>query len=299
MAKRDTHRDATPALHMEQISLEQLYEHPDNDYPADPRELDELCASIREDGLAQLPLVRPMGDGYQIIAGHRRVACYRRLAEKDATRWGAVPCNVSDDCDDTRAMILLDATNLMTRQLSVAERARRYERLWKSVPALRETSPELKGVRTSQVISDIISRETGQSVSRATIDRAIAAGRKAKEVSKLADEKAERLAPEWHQEIKQREGFTPAAVREIAARSEEAQHNLWADYQREELTPSQMSKRLEHAAPKDYRDVERALDQVIGLLRDVSAWNKQYAATVDTYRLNYIRNQLDRLSVAE
>ncbi|MBO7675302.1 MAG: ParB N-terminal domain-containing protein [Atopobiaceae bacterium] len=282
-------------LRMESIPLERLHDHPDNDYPTSESELADLMASIRSDGLAQLPLVRPHGDGYQIIAGHRRVECYRRLAREDPASYGTIPCNVATDCDDERALILLDATNLMTRQLTPAERARRFERLWKAVPALRKKSPELRGVRTSQVISDIITRETGQPISRASVDRAMAAGRRAKEVAELADRRSDELAPEWRKEIRRREGFTPEAVNAIAGKDESAQHTLWADYQREQMTPRQLERSLERKAPKTDRDVDQALDQVTKLLRDVSAWNAKYGAEVSAYRLDYIRRQLDKL----
>lgn len=284
------------ALRMEEVPLDALTAHPDNDYPSSEQELTELMESIRRDGLAQLPLVRPYGDGYQIIAGHRRVECYRRLAKEDPARWGRIPCNVMEHCDDTRALILLDATNLMARQLSPIERAKRFERLWNAVPALRAKSPELKGVRTSQVISDIISRETGQSISRASVDRALAAGRRAQEVSKLAERKASSLSPEWQAEIKDREGFTPEAVEQIAERDAKAQKRLWADYQREQMTPRQLAKRLEHKSPKGSADVDRTLDQIIKMLRDVSAWQRKYGAEVDLYRIEYIHKQLDKIT---
>jgi ParB family chromosome partitioning protein len=299
MATKTKRNPTHEHLRLMTVPLSKLRAHPDNDYPSSEREMNELMESIRTDGLAQPPLVRPFGRGYQIISGHRRVECYRRLAKEDPTTYGSIPVNVTDDCDDERALVLLDATNLMTRQLTPLERAKRFERLWKAVPELRKKSPELKGVRTSQVISDIITRETGQPISRASVDRAIAAGRRAKEVSELADSKAEELAPEWQQEIKQHEGFTPESVKAIAEKSEEAQHSLWADYQREQMSPRQLTKRLERKAPKTDRDVERALAQVIDLLTDVSSWNQQYGASIDTYRLNYIRNQVDKLSVLQ
>lgn len=287
---------AMSKLRMEEVPLNSLHAHPDNDYPTSEQELTDLMESIRSDGMAQLPLVRPHGDGYQIIAGHRRVECYRRLAKEDPARWGRIPVNIMDNCDDARALILLDATNLMARQLSPSERAKRFERLWNAVPALRRQDPTLKGVRTSQVISDIITRETGQSISRASVDRALAAGRRAQEVSQLAKQQADALSPEWREEIKTREGFTPESVKQIAQRNPQQQKALWADYQRGQLTPRQLVKRLDSKAPKGGADVDRALDQVIRTLREVSAWQKKYGAEVDLYRIQYIHKQLDKLS---
>lgn len=296
MANNEGSNGSASGLNTQLVPLDQLYDHPDNDYPSNEGELRSLMESIRSDGMAQLPLVRRYGDGFQIIAGHRRVECYRRLAKEDPERWGMVPVSVMEECSDERAAILLDATNLMTRQLTPLERATRFERLWKAVPALRAKTPELKGVRTSQVISDIVTRETGQSISRASIDRALAAGRRAKQVSELVDQKADELNEEWQQEIRQREGFTPEVVDQIASRDEREQRTIWADYQREDMTPKQLARSLERKAPKTDVDVEHSLDQVIAILRDVQAWRKRYSVDIDMYRIEYIRGQLDRIA---
>lgn len=295
MAKsRKTNQQAV--MRMEQVPLDQLFEHPANDYPVNERELDDLADSIRRDGLAQLPLVREVEGGYQIIAGHRRVESYRRLAVEDANTYGTMPVNVLSDCDDERALVLLEVTNLMMRQLSTAERARRFERLWDIVPSLREKSPELRGVRTSQVIADIVTRETGSPISRASVDRVLAAGRRAQEVNELVDAYGDSLIAPWRSELLEREGFSPAAVKAIATRDGSVQEALWADYQRDNMTPKQFEKSLERESPKGDVDVEHALDSVIRTLRDVSAWHKKYGAAVDMYRVDYIRGQLDKLT---
>ena len=283
-------------LRLENVSLDVLHDHPDNDYSMERGALDDLRDSIERDGLAQPPLVREHDGGYQIVAGHRRVACYRELAKENPEKYSTIPVNILSDCDDERALILLDVTNLMVRQLTVKERAKRYERLWNTVPALRDKHPELRGVRTSQVISDIIARETGQSVSRATVDRALAAGKKAQEVEVLLDQYSDVLIKPWIDEITLTEGFSPKLVKEIAARDESVQRQLLADYQRDNLTPKQLEKTLDYVAPKTEVDIERALDQVISTLRDVAAWHKKYGAAVDMYRIEHIRTQLSKIT---
>jgi outer membrane protein OmpA-like peptidoglycan-associated protein len=75
--------------------------------------LDDLRDSIERDGLAQPPLVREHDGGYQIVAGHRRVACYRELAKENPEKYSTIPVNILSDCDDERALILLDVTNLI------------------------------------------------------------------------------------------------------------------------------------------------------------------------------------------
>lgn len=284
----------TEGMRLESLPLDVLHDHPDNDYSMDPAALEELLDSIRRDGLAQPPIVRPHGDGYQIIAGHRRVECYRRLAAENPEAYSTIPANILEDCSDERALVLLDVTNLMVRQLTVTERAKRYERLWKTVPELRVKQPELRGVRTSQVISDIITRETGQAVSRATVDRVLAAGKRAQAVSDLVERRRGELVDQWANELTTKEGFSAETVNELASREGSVQKQIFADYQREKMTPRQLERSLMHENPKTDTDVERALDSVIKTLREVAAWQKKGAA-VDTYRVDYIRKQLDKL----
>lgn len=287
--------DAKAAMKFDRLPLDVLHAHPDNDYSMDQQAMEELLDSIRRDGLAQPPIVRPIGDGYQIIAGHRRVECYRILAKEDPEAYSTIPVNILEDCSDERALVLLDVTNLMVRHLTISERAKRYERLWKTVPQLRDKQPELRGVRTSQVIADLITRETGQPISRATVDRVLAAGKRAQEVSELVETRRDELVDQWANELSTKEGFSTAAVEELASREGTVQKQIFADYQREGMTPKQLEKRLVHASPKSDADVERALDSVIKTLRDVSTWQKKYSAAVDTYRVEYIRRQLDKL----
>lgn len=62
----------------------------------DPDWVDGLAGSIREQGLLQPIVVRRLGDGYRLIAGHHRVAAVQWLA------WETIPAMVSEvDTDDT------------------------------------------------------------------------------------------------------------------------------------------------------------------------------------------------------
>ena len=67
------------------LPVDSIQSHPENDFTMDESEMQELVASIRSEGLGQLPLVRKLPDGaYQMIAGHRRLEAYKRLAREDA-----------------------------------------------------------------------------------------------------------------------------------------------------------------------------------------------------------------------
>ena len=56
------------------LPVDSIQSHSENDFTMDESEMQELVASIRSEGLGQLPLVRKLPDGaYQMIAGHRRL----------------------------------------------------------------------------------------------------------------------------------------------------------------------------------------------------------------------------------
>ena len=291
-----TARNDSNMMHVEEVALDELHAHPGNDYSQDSAELISLMESIEREGLGQLPLVRPLPDGgYQIVAGHRRVECYRRLNVKHPGEYASIPVNIRDDLDDRTALLLLNTTNLMTRQLSPTERARHYERIWTLVPELRREDEGLRGVRTSQVIADIVTRETGQSVSRASIDRAIAAGRRAKEVDELAESEKDSLSRFWYTTIKDTEGFSPETVRMLASQDERIQKGLEATYQREQMTPKQLEKHLRGQTAKTDEDAERILDSMIKSARDLSAMKKRDGVAIDLYRLNHLKKLLAKL----
>ena len=120
------------------LPVDSIQSHPENDFTMDESEMQELVASIRSEGLGQLPLVRKLPDGaYQMIAGHRRLEAYRRLAREDAA-FRTIPVTLVDNLDDARARVLLNVTNLVTRRLSQEERGARYAAIGREVPALRE-----------------------------------------------------------------------------------------------------------------------------------------------------------------
>jgi len=88
----------------------------------DEAALRELADSIREKGLLQPVLVRPKGDGYELVAGERRfrAAQMAGLAE--------VPAIVRE-LDDQAALELALVENLQREDLSPREEAEGYARL--------------------------------------------------------------------------------------------------------------------------------------------------------------------------
>lgn len=84
----------------------------------DPDQLRELADDIAANGLASPPLVRPIGERYQLVAGERRLRAMR-----DLLTWDLVPCLVAD-LDDNAARALMWAENDKRSDLSLREQAR-------------------------------------------------------------------------------------------------------------------------------------------------------------------------------
>lgn len=90
----------------------------------DPQELESLSESIREHGLLQPLVVRPVDGGYQLIAGERRLrAC--QLAGLNEVQV------VVRQATDQQALLLALLENLQRSDLNPLEEARAYARLEK------------------------------------------------------------------------------------------------------------------------------------------------------------------------
>jgi ParB family chromosome partitioning protein len=84
--------------------------------------LQELTDSIKVSGLLQPVVVRPAGDGYQLIAGERRWLATQRLG------WKTLPAVVRA-VDDRTLLTLALIENLQRDNLSPIDEARGYQRL--------------------------------------------------------------------------------------------------------------------------------------------------------------------------
>jgi ParB family chromosome partitioning protein len=88
----------------------------------DPATIAELAASIRERGVLQPVLLRPAGDGYQLVAGERRF-----IATKEAG-FSTIPAIVRPLTDRESLLIAL-IENIQRENLNPLDEARAYYRL--------------------------------------------------------------------------------------------------------------------------------------------------------------------------
>src|SRR5438132_5065544 len=89
----------------------------------DAEPLGELAESIRMHGVLQPLLVRPLGDGYELIAGERRWRAARLAGLR------AVPAVVRSDAGNDEQLVLGLIENLQRTDLDSVEEARGLSRL--------------------------------------------------------------------------------------------------------------------------------------------------------------------------
>ncbi|HOR13507.1 MAG TPA: ParB/RepB/Spo0J family partition protein, partial [Clostridia bacterium] len=86
----------------------------------DEEGLDELAESIRQVGLIQPLVVRRVGEGYELVAGERRLRACKRLGMSE------VPCLVEDVMVEQESTLVALIENLQRENLHYLEEAECY-----------------------------------------------------------------------------------------------------------------------------------------------------------------------------
>lgn len=113
-----------PLTGLAAITVAELHPSPNN-----PREhltdIDDLAASIKEAGLIQPIVVQkiPGQSGYQVLAGHRRLAAVKRLG------WESVPCIMRRDMLPDEELLAMLIENGQRAGLDPIEEARAAQKL--------------------------------------------------------------------------------------------------------------------------------------------------------------------------
>ncbi len=110
----------------------------------DDARLEGLAASIRENGVLQPILVRPKGDGYELVAGERRVAAAQRAG---LLKIPAVVRSVPDE----RLLELALVENIQREELNPIEEAQAYQRLAEELAITQEQLAARLGKERSTV----------------------------------------------------------------------------------------------------------------------------------------------------
>ncbi|MFH1552906.1 MAG: ParB/RepB/Spo0J family partition protein [Candidatus Omnitrophota bacterium] len=85
--------------------------------------MEELISSLREKGIIQPVLVRPVEDGYELVAGERRWRAAQHLGVEE------IPAIVRDDIDDASSLEISLIENIQREELNPIEEANAYREL--------------------------------------------------------------------------------------------------------------------------------------------------------------------------
>ncbi|GAC1456294.1 MAG: ParB/RepB/Spo0J family partition protein [Candidatus Limnocylindrales bacterium] len=130
--------------------------------------INELAASIRAHGVLQPIVVSRSGDGYELIAGHRRVLA-SRLAGKTT-----IPGVIREDVGDRLELALVE--NLQRADLNAIETARAYKLLMETYDLTQEALAERIGKSRSSVANTLRALSAPQILQDAVQDGKISEG---------------------------------------------------------------------------------------------------------------------------
>ena len=132
-----------------EIDIDRISPNPNQPRLAlDEARLEELAASIRENGVLQPVLVRPFGNGYQLIAGERRLAAAQRAGLLK------IPVTIRDEPDEKLLELAL-IENIQREPLNPIEEAQAYQRLMDETSQTQEQISERLGKDRSTVANSI------------------------------------------------------------------------------------------------------------------------------------------------
>jgi len=134
----------------------------------DPETLSELAASIKRHGVLQPIVVSRSGDGYELVAGHRRVLA-ARLAGKTT-----IPAVVRDEVTDRLELALIE--NLQRTDLNAIEAARAYKVLMETYDLTQEQLAERLGKSRSAVANTLRTLSAPQPLQDAVLEGKIGEG---------------------------------------------------------------------------------------------------------------------------
>ena len=199
------------------LKTKDLYPFPDNPFHvAEDETLSELAESIKEFGIVTPIITRPKedGDGYEVIAGQRRVRAYE-LAGINTVPAFVLPL------DRDRAIITLVDSNLQRENILPSERAFAYK--------MKSEAMKRQGFRTDLTSSQVVTKlrtddkvAQGFGVGRMTVQRFIRLTELIPPILQMVDEGKIALTP---------------AV-ELSFLKKDEQENLFATMESEEATPS-------------------------------------------------------------
>lgn len=160
---------AAPLGAASEIPLEKIAPNPQQPrIQFDRAGIEELAASIKRHGVLQPIVVSRSGDGYELVAGQRRVLA-SRVAGKTT-----IPAVVREDVRDRLELAL--AENLQRTDLNAIETARAYKLLMETYDLTQEQVAERVGKSRSQVANMLRTLSAPQPLQDAVLEGRISEG---------------------------------------------------------------------------------------------------------------------------
>ncbi len=130
--------------------------------------IEELAASIRRHGVLQPIVVSRRGDGYELVAGHRRVLAARAAGKT------TIPAVIREDVRDRLELALVE--NLQRADLNAIETARAYKLLMETYDLTQEQLAERVGKSRPHVANMLRALNAPQVLQDAVLEGKISEG---------------------------------------------------------------------------------------------------------------------------
>lgn len=166
MGAPDVSKLDTQEAEVVQLPITAIAANDANFYKVD--DVTDLKESIEVVGLQQPLVVMPDGDGYRLIAGHRRLKALTELGRANA------PCIVRRDLNETQEQLALILTNSTARELSYPEKMEQAKQLKELFCKRREEGAELPG-RIRDMVAEAMQESASNIARMEAIDKHLAA----------------------------------------------------------------------------------------------------------------------------
>lgn len=158
-----------PAPATTEIPLEKVSPNPQQPrIQFDADSINELAASIRRHGILQPIVVSRHGDGYELVAGHRRVLAARAAGKT------TIPAVIREDVRDRLELALVE--NLQRADLNAIETARAYKLLMETYDLTQEQLADRVGKSRSHVANMLRTLSAPQPLQDAVMEGKISEG---------------------------------------------------------------------------------------------------------------------------
>jgi len=146
-------RDDAKLERVMELPLSEISDFPNHPFKVQlDEEMQEMSESVKKYGVLVPALVRPKGDGYEMIAGHRR-----KMASELAER-GTMPCIVRNLSDDEATIVMVDS-NLQREKITPMEKAFAYKMKLEAIRRQQGERSDLTSAPLGQKFDGKTSRE--------------------------------------------------------------------------------------------------------------------------------------------